>query len=148
MRLRGRSRAAGAVLMGVGLGAAVAGSGLAGLLEDRQTTMKAISLAFRPLGIMAKQRKFDAAAVASGSQGVIAGLTKFKGLFPAGSEHADTSSSPAIWSERAGFDKALANAAAAATHLSRAQDALSLRDAVQGMADACSACHHGYRIDK
>ncbi|HVO04065.1 MAG TPA: cytochrome c [Candidatus Cybelea sp.] len=148
MTKNARGSTACAVVLGLGLSAAVVGSGLAGLLDDRQATMKTISLAFRPLGNLAKQRKFDAAAVAAGSQAIVAGLTRFKDLFPEGSEHADNSSSAAIWSDRAGFDKALGNAIAAANRLATAQDPLSLRDTTQAMADACSACHHGYRIDK
>lgn len=124
----------------------LATTSIADLLDDRQATMKHISRAFEPMAQMYKKLTFDAGTVAARSNEIATDLQHFLVLFPAGSEKADTASSPKIWTDRAGFEKAQARAYAAAVALSKATDQSAFRDAVQQLGDACTACHHAYRL--
>lgn len=69
-------------------------------------------------------------------------------LFPPGSGQGDTKATAAIWSDRAGFEAAAANAAAAATRLQQAAtggDAAAINTAFRETGAACGTCHRGYR---
>lgn len=134
------------ILLGLFLCASLAATGIADLLDERQATMKQIARSFEPMAQMYKRLTFDAATVAAQSNEVAADLQRFRDLFPAGSEKADTASSPKIWTDRAGFEKAQARAYAAAVALSKVTDQGGFRDAVQRLGDACTACHHAYRL--
>lgn len=68
-------------------------------------------------------------------------------LFPDATEK-DTRALPAVWSDRAGFEKAAATLAAAAETLVRAADAndpAAFASAFKATAEACGACHRGFR---
>ena len=135
------------VALGIGLSVVLIGSCLAGLLEDREDSMRSISRAFRPLGEMAKKKRFDAATVAANGKAIAEELKHFTTLFPAGSEQADHGAAPEIWSDRADFEKAATDAIAAAGVLAQAGDATAFQNAVGGMDHACRACHRKYKID-
>ena len=104
------------------------------------------------LGAMAKgEAPFDArlAEVAFRTMNSVA--LGFGGQFPEGSETgAETRAAPAIWSDRAGFDAALAayiadtNAAIAA----EAGDLEAMRTAFGTVAENCRSCHESYRTAK
>src|SRR5690349_18836711 len=101
-----------ALCLGGAIAVALSGTGFAGLLEDRESTMRQISRDFRPLADMAKNNRFDATRAAQGAADIAAQLGGFGNLFPPGSEHADRAAKADIWSDRAGFDKARAKATA------------------------------------
>jgi cytochrome c556 len=146
---RRRGRAAG-VGLSVGIvlaGIVVAGTGIASLLDDRESTMRQMARAAKSLEQMAKRHAFDAAETAQRSAEIASLLLRFKDLFPDGSEHADQAASPAIWTDRAGFEKARAKATDAALALAKVTDAGGLADAVQHQAQTCRACHKKFRID-
>ena len=71
------------------------------------------------------------------------------GLFPPGSEKGyDTAALPAIWSDRAGFDKAAAKLTAAATRLqaaAKADDKAAFAADFKATAASCGACHRTYK---
>jgi cytochrome c556 len=138
-------------VLALGLGGAIAvaliGTGTAGLLEDREATMRQISRNFRPLADLAKHNRFDAARAAQDAAAIAAQLDRFKDLFPPGSEHADRAAKPEIWSDRPAIEKARLKAAAAATALAQAVDLDAFRAAVARLNDACGSCHHAYRAD-
>jgi cytochrome c556 len=71
------------------------------------------------------------------------------GMFPAGTETGgNTKALPAIWSDRAGFEKAAATFGENATKLSAAaaaDDKTAFAEAFKATAGACGACHRTYR---
>jgi cytochrome c556 len=76
-------------------------------------------------------------------------IRQFPDQFPAGSESGhNTKALPAIWSDRAGFEKAADNLATAAdklAQLAKAGDAAAMEPQLKVVADACVACHRAYR---
>ena len=74
-------------------------------------------------------------------------------LFPAGTGPGATAMQthalPAIWTDRAGFEKAAANYASAADKLSefaRADDAAGFAQQLGVVSKACDACHSDYKL--
>jgi cytochrome c556 len=69
--------------------------------------------------------------------------------FPAGSDKGDTRARPEIWSDAAGFKKAMENFQAEATKLAELSRTATSLDQVRGQAaalgKACAACHDNYR---
>ncbi len=66
--------------------------------------------------------------------------------FPAGSEGGKAA--PAVWSDRAGFERAVGSAGAAAAKLasaSAANDGAAVAAAFREVAASCGACHRTYR---
>ena len=72
----------------------------------------------------------------------------FGDYFPAGSEQGDTSASPRIWEDMAGFQKILADLR---THTDAAiatppQDLEAFQAAIGPIGQACQTCHQEYRL--
>lgn len=122
-------------------------------LADRQALMKDIGKSVGMIAPIAKgQKDFDAAVV-------LAALTKINedaqkidvaALFPAGSDQGDTTASPKIWEDTAGFtaavDKFKADAAAAVA--ANPQDLESFKTQFAAVSANCGACHQSFRIKK
>ncbi|MBV9782299.1 MAG: cytochrome c [Acidisphaera sp.] len=70
-------------------------------------------------------------------------------MFPPGSETGhDTKALPAIWSDKAGFDKDAANFNAAAAKLAQVattNDKAAFAEQYQAVGETCGACHRAYR---
>lgn len=69
-------------------------------------------------------------------------------LFPPGSDGNGSRALPAVWSERAGFERASANATTAAEALRNAAasgDGAATTAAVRAMGATCGACHRNHR---
>jgi len=132
---------AAAVSLGLLISAVAVGSSLAALPDDREATMKHIKRAYRPLAEMAKKDSFDAAEAGKRGNEIAIYLQQFKDLFPAGSETADDKASPNIWTNRAGFETARANATGAAIAVTKATDAASFLAAYKALGGTCTACH-------
>ena len=86
------------------------------------------------------------------AENVARGMARWGGLipamFPPGSDKGDTKALPEIWSASAGFEKAAATFAAAATKVAdsaKAGDADAFAADVKALGDACGACHKPYR---
>jgi len=85
--------------------------------------------------------------------GTAAGIAKwmrqFPTLFPAGSDHGDnTKALPAIWQDRAAFDKDSANAAAAAQKLAmlaKADNGPGFAAQLKVLGGTCGTCHKQFR---
>ena len=77
---------------------------------ERQDLMKSVREAAKPVGQMMRgDASFDADTLMVSLETWLDVSTKFGGLFPPGSESGEsTEAAPAIWTDRAGFDKALA----------------------------------------
>jgi cytochrome c556 len=122
-------------------------------IKDRQAIMKERGGLIGGLAKMAKgEVAFDAAAVANALKGLEANEAKvdIAVLFPTGSDQGDTTASPKIWEDMAGFQaandkyKAALDAAAAAP----AQDVAALGAQVGALGKECGACHQTYRVKK
>jgi cytochrome c556 len=76
-------------------------------------------------------------------------MKQFPTTFPPGSDHGNnTKALPAVWSDRADFDKAAANFITAATKLSqlaKAGDTDGFGDQIGAVGDACKSCHNKFR---
>jgi cytochrome c556 len=73
----------------------------------------------------------------------------FPTLFPAGSDKGDTKAAPAIWTDRAGFEKAAMALSTSGEKLAvaaKAGDETAVAAAFKEMGDACGACHKDYRL--
>ena len=73
----------------------------------------------------------------------------FPTLFPAGSDKGETKAAPAIWTDRAGFEKAAMTLSSAGEKLSvaaKAGDETAVAAAYKEIGDACGACHKDYRL--
>ena len=74
----------------------------------------------------------------------------FGDLFPEGSETGfDTEAKSTIWTDRAGFDKALAEfkQQADAAVAANPQTLAELQPAAGAVFKTCKSCHEGYRVD-
>jgi cytochrome c556 len=81
------------------------------------------------------------------AEAIVAWSKVIPSLFPKGTDK-DTKALPAVWSDRAGFEKAAANLTAAAETLVKAADAndpAAFATAFKATADACGACHRPFR---
>ena len=123
-------------------------------IADRQALMKERGKIVGGLVKMVKgEQPFDAASVADALKQLEANAAKFDAekLFPAGSDQGgDTTASPKIWEDMAGFkadaDKFLTDAKAAAAAPPADVDALKAQ--VGTLGKDCGACHQTYRIKK
>ncbi|MBY0519185.1 MAG: cytochrome c [Sphingomonas sp.] len=83
--------------------------------------------------------------------GAIAGWGRaLPGLFPAGSMTPTSKALPTVWSDRAGFEAAAADMAAAATKLNdlaKAGDAPGFAAQYAVLGGTCNACHKKYRAE-
>ncbi len=131
----------------------VASSAYADPIADRKAIMKERGGLIGGLSKMAKgEAAFDAAAALTALQGLQANEAKFDidALFPAGSDQGDTTASPKIWEDMAGFKaendkyKAAVDAAVAAPP----QDVAALGTAVGAIGGGCGGCHQSFRVKK
>ena len=85
----------------------------------------------------------------AGAKGIVAWAHAIPGMFPAGTDKGhNTKALPAIWSDRAGFEKDAAALGTAADKLvvaANADDKAAFAAAFKETSEACGACHHDYR---
>jgi cytochrome c556 len=73
----------------------------------------------------------------------------FPTLFPPGTDTGDTKAAPAIWTDRAGFEKDAKTLSAAGEKLAvaaKAGDETAVAAAFKEIGEACGACHKDYRL--
>lgn len=119
--------------------------------HERHELMEGVGEAAKPVGKMFKNKlDFDAEVVMKSLQTWHDASMKLGDLFPVGSETGmDTEAAPAIWEDRAGFEKALANWREA-VEAARAAEPMTLEAAkltVGPVFQACKDCHDSYRIE-
>ncbi|KQZ94175.1 cytochrome C556 [Mesorhizobium sp. Root157] len=141
------------LLIAISLLAFAGSAALADPVLDRQLLMKERGKVVGELVKVAKgEQAFDAAQVATALNALQVNAEKFdaEALFPAGSDTGDTTASPKIWEDMAGFkadaDKFEADVKAAAAAPPADVDALKAQIGVLG--SNCSTCHQTYRIKK
>lgn len=155
------TRAAKRAVVGFGVTLALAGTLVSGKAGFAQTAPKpdeiiaARQAGYDLLGSVAVDMKHavDAGADVTGFADNAAAMANWgraiPGLFPPGTESGhNTKALPAIWSDRAGFEKAAANFTDAAEKLSEAAksgDKSAFADALKATGGTCGACHKAYR---
>lgn len=133
--------------------ALISTAAFADVISDRQAAMKANA---KEVGVLVKMVKgespFDAAAVLAALTALNDNVQKIDvaASFPAGSDKGDTTASPKIWEDPAGFQaevdkfkKVTADAVAAP-----AQDLDALKAQVGAIGQTCASCHETFRVKK
>lgn len=119
--------------------------------EQRHEVMEHVGDAAKAVGGMLKEeRPFDAAVAMASFETWAKAADHFGDLFPPGSETGfDTEAKATIWSDRAGFDAALAGFAEAvdAAIAAQPQDLESLNAAAGPVFKQCKGCHEEYRVE-
>ena len=121
-------------------------------IHERHEMMEGVGDAAKPVGEMLKgERDFDAGVVMTSLETFDAAAGRFGELFPPGSETGQgTEAAPAIWEDRAGFDKALATLGEAvdAAIAANPQTLEETKAATGPVFNACKGCHDDYRIEE
>ncbi|NCF23004.1 MAG: cytochrome c [Gammaproteobacteria bacterium] len=119
--------------------------------HERHELMEGVGDAAKPIGQMLKgEREFDADVVMASLETFDKAAAQFGELFPPGSETGeDTEAAPAIWEDRAGFEKALAtwSDAVDAAIAANPQTVEETKSVAGPIFNACKACHDDYRIE-
>ncbi|MEM6465446.1 MAG: cytochrome c [Pseudomonadota bacterium] len=120
-------------------------------IEKRQAAMKTVGGSTKTVGDMLRgSTSFDAAKANAALAAMQAAVAEYGTFFPEGSESATSEAGPAIWSDRAGFDAAVAkfqsdiSAAVAAAPADQA----ALQAAFGPIGGNCRSCHTAYRVKK
>ncbi|HSO48249.1 MAG TPA: cytochrome c [Rhizobiaceae bacterium] len=129
-----------------------AGAAHADAIADRKAEMKNNGASMKLLAQSAKgEVAYDAAAVLNALTSMRTTTTNFADLFPAGTETGgETTASPKIWEDMAGFKAALAkfhtdlDAAIAAAPA----DPAALGPVLASVGGNCQSCHESFRIMK
>ena len=120
-------------------------------IEQREEIMEQTREAMKPLGAMAKgERAFDAAVVQSSLETFHHTANVFGTLFPEGSETGGgTEAKSTIWTDRAGFNQALADFSQAVDEAMEAspQSVEELKSVLGSIGRTCKGCHDGYRVE-
>ncbi len=93
--------------------------------------------------------KGDVKAQAFAARALAGWAKAMPGLFPAGSDGGTTTAAPALWSDRAGFEKAAATfqtEAGKLADLAKAGDADGFAAQWTVVRGTCGACHTAYRV--
>ena len=131
----------------------VTGAAFADVIANRKAVMKENGKHVGVLVTMVKgEADFDASAVLAALTALNDNVQKIDVAvsFPAGSDQGDTTASPKIWEDMAGFQaeidkfKAVTAAAVAAP----TQDIEALKTQVGTIGGTCSSCHETYRVQK
>jgi cytochrome c556 len=120
-------------------------------IHERHEMMEDTRDALKPMAQMVKgERDFDAATVSQGLATMQHTAEHYGDLFPPGSETGgDTEAKPEIWTDRAGFEQALADYASAVDAVAAAapQSLTELKPALGKITKTCKGCHDSYRLE-
>ena len=120
-------------------------------IADRQAKMKAVG---KSIGIVSKMAKgetdFDGAVALQAFVDMQNAAQDFETLFPDGTDQGKTEASPAIFTDRAGFDAKQADFETALAGVTGAApaDLNALRASLGQVGQNCGACHKAYRVKK
>ena len=131
------------------LGLAFSAASAGNPVEDRQATMKAVGQSMKEAAAINTPATFDAAKAKTLMDGVAADAKKLHGLYPAGSD-ADpkTAADPKIWTNKADFDKRLAEMGTLAIAAGKTTTAETFKPAYVAVGATCKGCHDLYRKKK
>jgi cytochrome c556 len=117
--------------------------------HQRHEAMETVQESFKPLrAIAVKEAPFDAAVVKKNAGTILAKLKEAHGLFPEGSGGGETRAKAEIWTDRAGFDKSMKEAQAAAEAMAAVTDEAAFMPAMKTLGGTCKNCHDKYRLPK
>ena len=119
-------------------------------ISERRNAMKAVGGATRDGAAMAKgEAPFDAAKAQAIFKVYSDAAGKLPSLYPETSKTGDTTASPRIWEDAAGFKAALDKFAADANAgASASADVASFRTAFGAATRNCASCHEAYRVKR
>ena len=137
------------VLAGLGLGL-TAVMAQSNPIAERQQTMKGVGGATREGAAMAKgEAAFDAAKAQTIFKTYADAARKMPGLFPDTSKTGgETTASPKIWEDQAGFKAAFAKFETDAAAGASVANLDGFRTAFGAATKNCGTCHEAYRIKK
>jgi cytochrome c556 len=142
-------RAVASLVVALAVGGAAAAVIAADAFQDRHKAMETVGDAAKPLfDIARKSAPFDAAVVKSNATTIADNLKTASALFPAGSGGGESRAKPEIWTDAAGFEKAMKDGQAAAAALQGVKDETAFGPAVGALGASCKACHEKYRLPK
>ncbi|WP_238122791.1 MULTISPECIES: c-type cytochrome [unclassified Xanthobacter] len=131
----------------VGVLAATAATAQTNVIQQRRAAMKAIGEQTDIGASMLKgQVPFDAAKAELIFATYKDKMVGFDKLFPPGSDKGETKATAAVWSDRAGFDAAIAKfEKAVADNAGKATTADGFKAAFTAVAENCRACHQSFK---
>jgi cytochrome c556 len=121
------------------------------VIKERQTILKGIGDAVKPVAAMAKgETPYDNATVQKSLATIVDGAKKLPDLFPDDSKTGgDTAALPKIWEDKDKFKGIYAKLAAAASAAEGSiKDEASLKANLGSVLGNCKACHDDYRAKK
>lgn len=139
---------AAALALAVAAGSAWAVNEPANVIKYRKNLMKAVGGHIANIGAVVKGEVDFTGDVKPNADAIVDLLTASGHVFPEGSGSGDTKAKPEIWSDRARFDRALADSVAAAKTLAAAAgsgDMAAVGAAVGGLGKTCGGCHRPFR---
>jgi len=116
-------------------------------VAERQALMKEVGKSMKDAsGYASGKTPWDAANAKAVMAVVSKNAKSLKGLYPAGSDKdPKTEALPAIWANKADFEKKLADMGEAAEKAGKATDQASFQAAFKDVGKTCAACHNTYR---
>jgi cytochrome c556 len=122
-------------------------------LEDPIVTRKKLmdangAAAGAAFGMVKGEIPFDAKVAKAALQAFNSVSYAVGDYFPEGSDKGDTKARPEIWTDRAGFEKILADfrAHSEAALKAQPQDVETFKTLVAPIGEACNSCHEKYRV--
>ncbi|HIA20959.1 MAG TPA: cytochrome c [Alphaproteobacteria bacterium] len=118
------------------------------IIKFRQNVMKGNGAHITNIAAVVKGQVTITANLAADAQAIADGLENFGKLFPTGTEGGKTNALAKVWDDRAGFDKALADAQAAAENMigaAASNDIATIGKALGALGKSCGGCHKPYR---
>ncbi|MFG1357536.1 c-type cytochrome [Xanthobacter pseudotagetidis] len=136
-----------AIVLLAGLAAVGPALAQSGPIGERKQAMKAMQdQAEIGAAILKGRTPYDAAKAALIFKTFGGRMKNYGTLFPPGSNTGDTKAQPAIWSDRAGFDAAIAKfGQLVADNAPKAATADGFKAAFVAVADGCRSCHQGFK---
>jgi len=117
------------------------------VLDERKAGFRSLLQSMEAIQRIVEGRQPPAGAVAP-ARVIVEFAPRIKALFPPGSDRGETRALPAIWSDRAGFDRvadAFVPAATALLAAAESGDSARLAAQLQATGQSCGACHRPYR---
>jgi cytochrome c556 len=141
-----------ATLAGAGLALSIASVAVSASnpVEERQATMKHVGQTMKEAtAFTSAATAYDAAKVKGLMDSIAADAKKLKGLYPAESANdPKTAADPKVFSNKADFEKRLAEMGSLAATAGKAKDTDSFKAAFKPVGDTCKSCHDIYRLKK
>lgn len=137
-----------ALAFAVAAGAAWAANEPANVIKYRKNLMKAVGGHIANIGAVVKGEVDFRGDMKPNADAIVDLLMAAGHVFPEGSGTGDTKAKPEIWSDRAKFDRALADSLAAARQLAAVAgggDMAAVGAAMGGLGKSCGGCHRPFR---